>query len=56
MNKVGRQLPRELRETGLGGLAGTATGQRMKNEIFEKSKNSPLFKNLIMKREIRCWI
>ncbi|MGH2217824.1 L-serine ammonia-lyase, iron-sulfur-dependent, subunit beta, partial [Enterococcus faecalis] len=25
MNKVGRQLPRELRETGLGGLAGTAT-------------------------------
>ncbi|WP_417637216.1 L-serine ammonia-lyase, iron-sulfur-dependent, subunit alpha [Enterococcus faecalis] len=38
MNKVGRQLPRELRETGLGGLAGTATGQRMKNEIFEKVK------------------
>ena len=37
MNKVGRQLPRELRETGLGGLAGTATGQRMKNEIL-KSK------------------
>ena len=28
MNKVGRQLPRELRETGLGGLA----AQRLANE------------------------
>ncbi|MGK0550535.1 L-serine ammonia-lyase, iron-sulfur-dependent, subunit alpha [Enterococcus faecalis] len=38
MDKIGRQLPRKLRETGLGGLAGTETGQRMKNEIFEKIK------------------
>lgn len=36
MNKIGRQLPRELRETGLGGLAGTETGKRMKEEIFGK--------------------
>lgn len=38
MNKVGRQLPRELRETGLGGLAGTPTGQQMKEDIYSKIK------------------
>ncbi|WP_414048988.1 L-serine ammonia-lyase, iron-sulfur-dependent, subunit alpha [Macrococcus animalis] len=34
MDKVGRGLPSELRETGLGGLAGTPAGQEMKERIF----------------------
>lgn len=34
MRVVGRSLPSELRETGLGGLADTPTGRRMKIEIF----------------------
>jgi len=36
MKKVGSRLPRELRETGLGGIAGTPTGKKMKEEIFGK--------------------
>ncbi|MGY5297753.1 L-serine ammonia-lyase, iron-sulfur-dependent, subunit alpha [Staphylococcus haemolyticus] len=34
MDKVGRGLPAELRETGLGGLAGTPTGEAIKRKIF----------------------
>ncbi len=34
MYKVGRNMPRELRETGLGGLADTPTGNRIKMRIF----------------------
>jgi L-serine dehydratase len=34
MYRVGRSLPCELRETALGGLAGTPTGQRIKKELF----------------------
>lgn len=34
MRKVGRELPRELRETGLGGIAGTPTGVAIKVKIF----------------------
>jgi len=34
MDKVGRNLPRELRETGLGGIAGTPTGEAIKAKIF----------------------
>ncbi|HGZ8158293.1 TPA: L-serine ammonia-lyase, iron-sulfur-dependent, subunit alpha [Staphylococcus aureus] len=34
MDKVGRNLPASLRETGLGGLAGTPTGEAMKRKIF----------------------
>ena len=34
MDKIGRNLPRELRETGLGGLAGTPTGEEIKRKIF----------------------
>lgn len=34
MKKVGEGLPKELRETGLGGLAGTPTGENMKIRIF----------------------
>lgn len=35
MYKVGRQLPSELRETALGGIAITPTGLRLKKEIFK---------------------
>jgi L-serine dehydratase len=37
MDKVGRNLPSSLRETGIGGLAGTPTGQRIKARIFGKN-------------------
>ncbi|AWD62556.1 serine dehydratase subunit alpha [Limosilactobacillus reuteri] len=36
LDKVGRSMPVELRETGLGGLAGTPTGQAIKAKIFGK--------------------
>lgn len=36
MKKVGHQMPVELRETGIGGLAGTPTGQAIKARIFGK--------------------
>ena len=34
MDKIGRGLPAELRETGLGGLASTPTGEAIKQKIF----------------------
>lgn len=34
MDKVGRNLPASLRETGLGGLAGIPTGEAIKRKIF----------------------
>ncbi|EHS55042.1 L-serine ammonia-lyase, iron-sulfur-dependent, subunit alpha [Paenibacillus sp. Aloe-11] len=34
MYRVGRQMPRELRETGLGGIAATPTGITIKSKIF----------------------
>ncbi|NWK84302.1 L-serine ammonia-lyase, iron-sulfur-dependent, subunit alpha [Staphylococcus sp. GSSP0090] len=37
MDKVGRNLPSSLRETGMGGLAGTPTGEAIKRKIFGKS-------------------
>ncbi|GAF41649.1 L-serine dehydratase, alpha subunit [Agrilactobacillus composti DSM 18527 = JCM 14202] len=37
MDKIGRGLPRALRETGIGGLAGTPTGVKMKMTIFGQS-------------------
>ena len=40
MDKVGRGLPAELRETGLGGLAGTPTGEAIKRKIFGAEVNS----------------
>lgn len=40
MDKIGRQMPVELRETGLGGLAGTPTGQQIKLRIFGKDLES----------------
>lgn len=36
LDKVGRSMPVDLRETGLGGLAGTPTGQAIKAKIFSK--------------------
>lgn len=37
MKKIGKNLPVSLRETGIGGLAGTPTGKEMKERIFGKS-------------------
>jgi L-serine dehydratase len=39
MLRVGRQMPRELRETGLGGVAATPTGVAIKNKIFGENNN-----------------
>ncbi|MFC6163265.1 L-serine ammonia-lyase, iron-sulfur-dependent, subunit alpha [Lactiplantibacillus dongliensis] len=38
MDKVGKGLPRALRETGLGGLAATPTAIRMEEKIFGKAQ------------------
>ena len=38
MDKVGRNLPASLRETGLGGLAGTPTGEAIKRKILAQLK------------------
>jgi L-serine dehydratase len=37
MMKVGKRLPPELRETGLGGIADTPTGRRIKQDILKKT-------------------
>ena len=34
MYDVGRSMKEELRETGIGGIAGTPTGQRLKEKVF----------------------
>lgn len=39
MDKIGRNLPASLRETGLGGLAGTPTGEEIKRKIFGEAEN-----------------
>jgi L-serine dehydratase len=36
MHEVGQQMPESLRETGIGGLAGTPTGQKLKEQILGK--------------------
>ncbi|ODJ50031.1 L-serine dehydratase, iron-sulfur-dependent subunit alpha [Brochothrix thermosphacta] len=38
MHEVGQNMPVSLRETGIGGLAGTPTGERIKKEIFGYSQ------------------
>lgn len=38
MYKVGKDMPRTLRETALGGLAMTETGQRIKEQLFCSKK------------------
>lgn len=42
MDKVGRNLPASLRETGLGGLAGTPTGEAIKRKIFGTAEDLSL--------------
>lgn len=37
MDKVGKNIPESLRETGIGGLAGTPTGQEIRMRIFGKN-------------------
>jgi L-serine dehydratase len=34
MAKIGQHMPKQLRETGLGGLAATPTGKKIKMQIF----------------------
>ncbi|WP_440896909.1 L-serine ammonia-lyase, iron-sulfur-dependent, subunit alpha [Amphibacillus sp. Q70] len=43
MHEVGQQMPESLRETGIGGLAGTPTGQQLKEQVLggKASDNGP---------------
>ncbi|MEH7333496.1 L-serine ammonia-lyase, iron-sulfur-dependent, subunit alpha [Neobacillus drentensis] len=36
MHEVGQQMPESLRETGIGGLAGTPTGKKLKEQVFSE--------------------
>ena len=36
MHEVGQNMPESLRETGIGGLAGTPTGKKLKEQVFNK--------------------
>lgn len=38
MHEVGQNMPESLRETGIGGLAGTPTGQKLKTQVFGKDE------------------
>jgi L-serine dehydratase len=41
MHEVGQQMPESLRETGIGGLAGTPTGKKLTEQVFnEKTSGS----------------
>ena len=42
MDKVGRNLPAQLRETGLGGLAGTPTGEAIKQKSLVMQKTQSI--------------
>ncbi|KKK38190.1 serine dehydratase [Mesobacillus campisalis] len=37
MHEVGQQMPESLRETGRGGLAGTPTGKRLREQVFNRN-------------------
>ena len=37
MDKVGKNMPESLRQNGIGGLAGTPTGQEIRMRIFGKN-------------------
>lgn len=39
MYKVGVNLPEELRETALGGVAATATGKALQEKVFGKNNS-----------------
>lgn len=38
MHEVGTEMPASLRETGIGGLAGTPTGKALRNKIFNSER------------------
>lgn len=38
MDSIGKELPASLRETGIGGLAGTKTGKKIKSDVFGDGK------------------
>lgn len=40
MYRVGRSMPAAIRETGVGGLAGTKTGKRIAKELFENNNQN----------------
>lgn len=40
MHEVGQQMPESLRETGIGGLAGTPTGKKIREQVFGKKRGS----------------
>jgi L-serine dehydratase len=40
MHEVGQQMPESLRETGIGGLAGTPTGQKLKEKILGRKSSA----------------
>ena len=40
MHEVGQQMPESLRETGIGGLAGTPTGKKLTEQVFNKKSSS----------------
>src|SRR5690625_26267 len=43
MHEVGQEIPESLRETGIGGLAGTPTGQKLKKQVLggDSSNDGP---------------
>lgn len=40
MREVGQQMPESLRETGIGGLAGTPTGKKITGQLFSKRQEA----------------
>ena len=44
MDSIGNELPESLRETGIGGVAGTPTGRRIKDQVF--GNNDELVKDV----------
>jgi len=45
MKAIGHQMPNELKETAIGGLAATTTGKGLKNSISSKTKHNHLMNN-----------
>ncbi|PKK39061.1 L-serine dehydratase, alpha subunit [Clostridiaceae bacterium JG1575] len=51
MYEVGRSLSEALRETGIGGIAGTPTGQRLKRQVFGDAPITEVHKDYKQPRE-----
>lgn len=51
MAEVGRHMHESLRETGLGGIAGTPTGKRLKEQIFGQAEITEVHKDHKFPRE-----